>query len=99
MFLFFKATLNKEIQCNTIHVLFFIKKVRLHFFNNSNNSFLIFILSEAKACSLFDSRNSLGYSRTTSKTQTFELLLLYLFQSKYLGSIHFNPPDGRNLDI
>ena len=46
-----------------------------------------------------NSCNSLGHSRSTSKTQPFKLLLLFLFESNSLGSIHLNPLAGRNLEI
>ena len=43
--------------------------------------------------------NSLRYSESTSKIQPFELLVLYLFEPKFLGSIHLNLPVRRNLDM
>ena len=39
------------------------------------------------------------YSRSTPKTHPLKLLLLYFFDSKSLGSIHFNLVVGENLDI
>ena len=48
---------------------------------------------------MYNSRKSLGYSRSTSRTHPLELLLVYLFKSNSLGSIHLNPLVGRNLDI
>ena len=59
----------------------------------------ISILSRAKEQLLWNSRNSLVYSRSTSKTQPFDLLLRYLSETNSLGSVHLNPPVGRNLDV
>ena len=44
-------------------------------------SFLIPMLPGAKGQSLCNSHNSLGYSKSTSKTQTSELLMIYLLES------------------
>ena len=48
--------------------------------------FLISILSGAERQSLCNLRNSLGYSRSTWRTQLSKLLLVYLFNSKSIGS-------------
>ena len=45
------------------------------------------------------SSSSLGYSKSTFKTQSFELLLLHLLESKSLRPIYLNPPVERNLYI
>ena len=42
--------------------------------------------------------NSLGYLKSTSKTKSFELFLLYLFDSNYLGFNHLNLSFGKNLN-
>ena len=57
------------------------------------------ILSGAKRSSLFNSRNSLRYSRSTSRSAPSKLLLAYFFKTNYSGSIHLNPLAGRKLDI
>ena len=41
----------------------------------------------------------LEYSRSNSKTQSFELLLLYSFKTNFVGFIHLNQPVGRNLGL
>ena len=82
-----------------VHILSFIKKVRHQFYNFTNRNIikirnffsLISFLSAAKGWSFCNSHNSLGYLRSTSNTHPLELLLLYLFESKPLGSIHLNP--------
>ena len=96
------------------YILFFIKKVRHQFFNSTsrkliklrnlywwrnNISFLTYILSGAKGWLLCNLRNSLGYSRSASKTQPFELLLVYLFNPDSLGSLYFKCLVARTLGI
>ena len=41
--------------------------------------------------SLYNSRKSVGYSRSTLITHPFELLLVYLLKSNCSGSIYLNP--------
>ena len=48
---------------------------------------------------MYSSHNSLGNSRSTSKTHRLERLWLYLFESKFLRSIHLNHFVRKNLDI
>ena len=40
-----------------------------------------------------------GIKCDVSRTHLFEQLLVYLFKSNSLGSIHLNPPFGGNLDF
>ena len=46
-----------------------------------------------------NSHNCFGYTRSTSRKNIFELLLVHSFKSGYLGSIHLKFPVGKNLDV
>ena len=48
---------------------------------------------------LYPPLDSFGYSTLISRKHLFKLLLLHLFKSNSLGSIHLNLAIGKNLDV
>ena len=94
LFLLLILTLKKVASChNEVHT-FLSRKLSTDFFKITsiyiietrnqyldNISLLNSILSGDKGQSLWNLRNSLGYSRSTSKIRPVEVLVLYLFKS------------------